>query len=80
MKKPYIVGISGGSCSGKSTLAYKPREKIAQRYLDTVRYRHDEFVEPTRWHADIVLNGTFGKCKGVPAVVAFIQSQMSAAL
>ena len=57
--------------------AYEPHEKIAHRYLDTVRYRHDEFVEPTRWYADIILNGTFGKCKGVPAVVAYIKANMA---
>ena len=32
-------------------------EEITSRYLDTVRFRHDEFVEPTRWRADAVLNG-----------------------
>ncbi len=33
-------------------------DEITDRYLDTVRYRHDEFVEPSRWRADIVCNGT----------------------
>ncbi len=32
-------------------------DEIAERYLDTVRYRHDEFVEPTRWYADVVIGG-----------------------
>ena len=35
----------------------EPLDDIAQRYLDTVRYRHDEFVEQTRWYADLVVNG-----------------------
>lgn len=30
-------------------------DEIALRYLDTVRYRHDEFIEPTRWYADLVI-------------------------
>jgi len=34
-----------------------PFEDIARFYLDSVRHRHHEFVEPSRWHADIVLNG-----------------------
>ena len=34
-------------------------DEITDRYIDTVRFRHDEFVEPTRWRADMVLNGTF---------------------
>ncbi len=33
-------------------------DEVASRYLDTVRYRHNEFVEPSRWHADIILNGS----------------------
>ncbi len=33
-------------------------DEVATRYLDTVRYRHDEFVEPSRWHADLVINGS----------------------
>ena len=32
-------------------------EEVTDRYLDTVRFRHDELVEPTRWHADCVING-----------------------
>lgn len=34
-------------------------DEITDRYIDTVRFRHDELVEPTRWRADLVLNGTF---------------------
>ena len=34
-------------------------DEITDRYIDTVRFRHDELVEPTRWRADMVLNGTF---------------------
>jgi uridine kinase len=30
---------------------------ICDYYLDSVRYRHDEFCEPTRAHADLVLPG-----------------------
>lgn len=33
-------------------------DEITDRYIDTVRFRHDELVEPTRWRADMVLNGT----------------------
>ena len=32
-------------------------DDIANFYLDTVRYRHQEFVENSRWHADLVMNG-----------------------
>ncbi len=33
-------------------------DQVVDRYLDTVRFRHDELIEPTRWHADAVVNGT----------------------
>jgi uridine kinase len=39
-------------------------EQVVNRYLDTVRFRHDELVEPTRWHADVVINGTLDDNKG----------------
>lgn len=42
-------------------------DEVATRYLDTVRYRHDEFVEPSRWHADMVVNGIPNKA---PEIVA----------
>ncbi len=45
-------------------------DEIAERYLDTVRYRHDEFVEPTRWYADMVVNGN-GE-KGADILAAYV--------
>ncbi len=33
-------------------------DEIADVYLDLVRYRHDEFVEPTKSIADIVVDGS----------------------
>lgn len=32
-------------------------DEIADVYTDLVRFRHDEYVEPTRTRADIVING-----------------------
>ena len=61
----------------KRMMDYEPLEEITRRYLDTVRYRHDEFVEPTRWHADIILNGTFGINKGIPIVITHIEAQIN---
>ncbi|HOV70045.1 MAG TPA: dephospho-CoA kinase [Clostridia bacterium] len=31
---------------------------ISDYYLESARYRHNEYIEPSRWHADIVINGT----------------------
>jgi uridine kinase len=33
-------------------------DEIADVYLDLVRYRHDEYVEPSKWKADFILNGS----------------------
>lgn len=35
-------------------------DEITDRYVDTVRFRHAELVEPSRWHADMVVNGNAG--------------------
>ncbi|MCL2532149.1 MAG: hypothetical protein FWE40_08340 [Oscillospiraceae bacterium] len=32
-------------------------DEIAEFYLDLVRHRHDEFVEPTKHRADVIING-----------------------
>ncbi len=31
-------------------------DEILAYCLDSVRYRYDEFVAPTRWYADVILN------------------------
>ena len=51
-------------------------DEIAQRYLDTVRFRHDELVEPSRWHADLVLNGTLDRGQGVEILAGYIRSKL----
>lgn len=33
-------------------------DEIADVYLDLVRFRHDEFVEPTKKYADIIVDGS----------------------
>jgi len=33
-------------------------DQISDVYLDLVRYRHDEYVETSKWRADIILNGS----------------------
>lgn len=48
-------------------------EEISDRFLDTVRYRHDEFVEPTRWHADLVINGVFDLNNSVDILYNYVK-------
>lgn len=33
-------------------------DEVAGVYLDMVRYRHDQYIEPTKWRADLILNGS----------------------
>lgn len=33
-------------------------DEIAGVYLDMVRYRHQQYVEPSKWRADLILNGS----------------------
>jgi len=50
-----------------------PFDEIAAFYLDSVRYRHQEFVEPSRWHADIVLNGSAVSERGLDLVTEWVR-------
>jgi uridine kinase len=33
-------------------------DQITEVYLDMVRFRHEEYVEPSKWRADIIINGS----------------------
>lgn len=33
-------------------------DEIADYYLDSVRFRHQEFVQTSKWYADIIMNGS----------------------
>ncbi len=50
-------------------------EEITDRYIDTVRFRHNELIEPTRWHADMVVNGIF-KETTVNILTTYIDSML----
>ncbi len=50
-------------------------DEIADFYLDSVRFRHQEFVEPSRWHADIVVNGSASGDKAVEVVASWVRRQ-----
>jgi uridine kinase len=49
-------------------------DEIAAYYLDSVRYRHQEYVEPSRWHADIVLNGSNTSPRGIELIADWIRA------
>ncbi|MBQ8551862.1 MAG: AAA family ATPase [Clostridia bacterium] len=50
-------------------------DEVAIRYLDTVRYRHNEFVEPSRWYADMVLNGAAELTKSCDIITAYTEAR-----
>ncbi len=33
-------------------------DQVAEPYLDLVRFRHSQYVEPSKWNADLILNGS----------------------
>jgi uridine kinase len=33
-------------------------DEITSVYLDMVRYRHNEYVAPSKWRADLIINGS----------------------
>lgn len=53
-------------------------EQVTERYIDTVRYRHDELIEPTRGHADVIINGVLDRNKGTELVAHYIGAQLKA--
>ena len=48
-------------------------DEIAAFYLACVRFRPQGFVEPSRWHAAIVLNGSYPSERGLAVVVEWIR-------
>ena len=51
-------------------------DEIANVYLDMVRYRHDEYVEPTKWKADFILNGSKPSELAEEGIVELIKSNI----
>lgn len=51
-------------------------EEVTERYLDTVRFRHKELIEPSRWHADIVVNGTLDRNQAEDVAACFIEKKL----
>ena len=52
-------------------------DEITDVYLDLVRYRHDEFIEPTRWRADFVLNGSNPSALTLQMIVSWVNQIMN---
>lgn len=48
-------------------------DEISNVYLDMVRYRHDEYVEPSKWKADLILNGSLLSEKAVEIIAGAVK-------
>lgn len=52
-------------------------DQITDVYLDMVRYRHDEYVEPTKWRADLILNGSLPIRQALDIIACYIKTAHS---
>lgn len=55
-------------------------EEVCDFYLDSVRYRHLEFCEPTRSHADVVIPGGGNERAAAEVVLAEVCERVKKAL
>ena len=53
-------------------------EEIARVYLDMVRYRHQQYIEPTKWRADLILNGSSPSMLANGLLAAFLRQKAGA--
>jgi uridine kinase len=51
-------------------------KEIVDEYLDIVRFSHDKYVEPTKWYADLIINGTSIDNMGIQIIVVWIKKKM----
>lgn len=52
-------------------------DQISGVYLDLVRYRHDEYVEMSKWKADFILNGSSPSDKTLSIISYYIKNLIS---
>ena len=54
-------------------------DEISDVYLDLVRFRHDTFVEPTKWRADMIVNGASPFDRSLEMVSLYIRNAVDTA-
>ena len=50
-------------------------DEIADVYLDMVRYRHEEYVEPSKWRADVIINGSNPTDASLEVLLGYIKAK-----
>lgn len=51
-------------------------DEITKRYVQAVQPRQKEYVEPTKWKADIILNGVSQSAIGIEMVANWIKTKL----
>ena len=51
-------------------------DEISDVYLDLVRYRHDEFIEATKWRADMIYNGSNPSEKSLEMIATYVKHSL----
>ncbi|MCL2500038.1 MAG: hypothetical protein FWE90_06830 [Defluviitaleaceae bacterium] len=49
---------------------------LSEYNLDVARYRHDEYIELSKWRADVILNGSIPSDKALDMVKSYILNMM----
>ena len=52
-------------------------DEISDVYLGLVRYRHDEYVEPSKWRADMILNGSIHSERAIALIESDIRNHIN---
>ena len=55
---------------------YHGHDFIMNSYLDLVRYRMDEYVEPTKNNADLIVNGSLSLKKALEVIKIYLQTKI----
>lgn len=61
----------------KRQLSYgQSQDKITERYIQAVQPRQREYVSPTKWKADMILNGFRPSSEGIDLIACWINHRM----
>jgi uridine kinase len=52
-------------------------ESVAQQWISTVKLMHDQFVEPSRAHADIIVSGNGDQREAIKHLLSHLRSALS---
>ncbi|MEI5906594.1 AAA family ATPase [Bacillus spongiae] len=59
----------------KRDISEETFDEITSEYLDLVRHRYNEFIEPTKWFADVIINGSNPSHKSIDVVRKWVLNE-----